>query len=90
LSTRKRVINDRTIVIDTIRCCLCPINVDAGERHLCYVLIFYLPIKLYVKAQTNSSGFKPVDSINLTYEWYNQYLKNKISIISKQIDSYYK
>jgi CDP-glucose 4,6-dehydratase len=30
------------------------------------------------------------DSINLTYEWYNQYLKNKISIISKQIDSYYK
>jgi CDP-glucose 4,6-dehydratase len=30
------------------------------------------------------------DSINLTHEWYNQYLKNKISIIPEQISSYYK
>jgi CDP-glucose 4,6-dehydratase len=29
------------------------------------------------------------DSINLTYDWYYQYLKNKISIISQQINNFY-
>jgi CDP-glucose 4,6-dehydratase len=30
------------------------------------------------------------ESINYTYEWYNQYLENKISIILDQINNYYK
>jgi len=30
------------------------------------------------------------DSVNLTYEWYDKYLKSKISIISTQIKNYYR
>ena len=51
-------------------------------------------IKLNSSKSKKKLNWKPKynfeDAINLTYDWYSQYLINKSSIISEQIDSFYK